>query len=47
MKIQETEMLEKVNELKEIQKESLKREEGYINEVKRLKKRLEDYELYL
>jgi len=42
----ENEVVEKVNEMKEIQKEAQLREEQHLSEIRRLKKRLEVYEMH-
>lgn len=44
MKLQEDEMRENVNELRLTQEESQRREEQHLREIRRLKKRLQEYE---
>lgn len=44
MKVQEEEMRQKVQELRVTQEESQRREEQYLREIRRLKKRIEEYE---
>jgi methyl-accepting chemotaxis protein len=44
MKVQEEEMMKNVAELRQTQDESQRREEEHLREIRRLKKRLEEYE---